>query len=375
MLNASCRFPSLQNTKYRPKLSKTSNKFLCTFSLVAVVCLVSLFFQLSVFKRSEQALKEIREQNRDLNEQALKEIRKIHTNFAISQMNVKVPFIVLFDEHVGSSAVMDVLNRHPEVMKVGFEPKPNNAYALFRMLSLPELPSASPTQSIAHERDKMEELWADRLHRVVVKDLNVSKHTQEYESKRSKSSNIISVGAKIRAFNGGMKELTREMVMDSNLHVISLERYNLIKWAVSRYRRRRLGLSQFTSKAKGVAIEVPPEELVKSLRALEEKYKIQLDFLERLQLPNTRVLRKNYEDFAASPVKFFNNITAFLGLDPFPEIQTSYKKSTPNLLCVALKNYQEIKSHFQTYENGRYLQYFDSAEEAECNSLRAGGSV
>lgn len=224
-------------------------------------------------------------------------------------------------------------------------------------------------------RDKLEELWADRLHRVVVKDLNVSEHTQAYESKRSESSNIISVGAKIRAFNGGMKELTREMVMDSNLHVISLERYNLIKWAVSRYRRHMLGLSQFTSKAKGVAIEVPPEELVKSLRELEQKYKIQLDFLERLQLPNTRVLRKNYEEFAVSSVKFFNNITAFLGLDLFPKIRTHFEKSTPNLLCVALTDYQETKSYFETYENGRYLQYFDSAEEAECTSLRAGGSV
>ena len=253
---------------------------------------------------------------------------------------MKQLLIVLFTGHVGSSWFMSLLGNHPDIEQIGFEPVDEmskhgiNASPVFdKLLNTGCLDGFPPKEQMLLGR----------------------KHQKSNKIDFNGEKKIYAIKARPRIEL--QKEFFFEFVEKARPKVILLRRNNKIKNAVSQYKRTALNISHLTdfqkNEQKRAPVEVDVKEIIERSRDFvrrEIAAKYLLSFYKSRYDIDT--LELFYEELIQGPDHrelTCNNCFDFVGV-PHHDVQSDYKKMTPDNLENAVKNFNELAEQIKSSE-------------------------
>lgn len=138
-----------------------------------------------------------------------------------------------------------------------------------------------------------------------------------------------------------------ELLQEKQALVISLDRRNRIKMAVSSYRGKLLhektGRWQlYAAEDRPPPVRIGLEEFQPLLERIERNGQRMESFLQELDLP---LLELYYEDLFLDQPATFAKIFAFLGVEEQP-VSSNIIKNTSDDLREAILNFDEVKAHY-----------------------------
>ncbi len=169
-------------------------------------------------------------------------------------------------------------------------------------------------------------------------------------------------GAAARGFKSKLKDVWdldgfRALLTEHSVRVITMDRRNKIKLAVSTINARRLKtISGRWNQRQGEEVELPPLELDEAelRRVLADGHRVdeQLGaFADSLDLPR---MHPAYEELLAAPEERMRDVQLFLGVPP-TSISGDVVKNTDDDLSRAVVNYDDLRSRFR---DGPYAEMF-----------------
>ena len=254
-------------------------------------------------------------------------------------------FLLVFYGNTGSSWLIQTIGSDPSVFVPGFEPLERWAWEAtdaerlewMRGVFTPPEDRSGPAYGI----------WLDEL----------AKNPQ-FSAPRNPE--FAMVGFKMHAHSIEDHPALLKLLLDSESHVILLERRNRIKHALSVYRHHEEGKSQF-DKA-GVR---PPSKLdldlfharvVESVALHGQSEAFWDDALEILG--PAAVTRVEYEDFidVAGKEATLERLAGFLDLPEYSHEGSAFQKATPDNLTAAVVNIDELIERYAGTEFEQFLR-------------------
>lgn len=263
--------------------------------------------------------------------------------------------LVLFTGHVGSSAFVSALSSHPEMEQIGFEP-------------IDEMQSRSVDAASVFSKllggDGIEAL-SGKERKIVSKKFQHTLPTDRLDLSKS------AFCMKSRALLDQARFFTEE-VPKMNPLVVNLRRKNILKNAVSAYKRNQLKISHLNSFDKNddklKPVQVEPKKILRSAENLLMRELIKSSFSNSLcKAAKLQEYNINYEEFLTSGMeKSVHEVWRLLDLNAAP-VEVKYKKMTLNSLQKAVENYDELEKSLRGTIFEGYLKSDDyevSIEEA-----------
>lgn len=304
-----------------------------------------------------------------------------------------VSFVVLFKEHTGSSHLTELANKHPSILIAGYEPLSDELWPTPHQLSnnkvtWTRLAFSPPLDGTEAEYEE----WIAKLKALMPLPEHerhswlVSKVTKH----RILSGQIKAVGFKVLPRHIGFVAGSYEnntalfqnfsmLIQELDSRLVVLSRSNTLKWSLSKYRRHAVGLSQFTNDSAVVrclaedkrllsATYVRSEELEKWLHRAEYHRRQLWRATRGLSIGVSRLDLK-YESLLHRREETMQRLFSFLEVEELdklpPATELQYTKSTPDDLCRALINFEELCIHFR---NTSYAKFFRTATAARKGS-------
>lgn len=263
--------------------------------------------------------------------------------------------LVLFTGHVGSSAFVSSLSSHPDMEQIGFEPIDE-----MRNASI----SAASTFSKFLGGEGIEAL-SKREQKII---------TKKFQQQSAADGLDLSKPAfclKSRARLDAARFFTQE-VPKMNPLVVNLRRKNILKNAVSSYKRHHLKISHLKNFEKNdekrKPVQVEPEKILSFAKKFLMRDLHTSSFSSNLcKAANLQEYKIYYEEFLVSGLEHsVHEVWRLLDLAA-ASVEVKYKKMTPNSLQEAVENYDELEKYLRGTIFEGYLKSDDyevSTEEA-----------
>jgi len=302
-----------------------------------------------------------------------------------------VPFVVVFESSSGSSWLLELLNAHPAVCAIGFEPidnismaSPSDHESRIRWLGRLWSPKVRDDQEWLHWKREIMEASVFGQRQIIFKSLEKCDRARSLAfGLKARLSRLLSSPASIRRLG--------QMIRDRHVRVVRLSRRNRIKQALAEYNRLRAGLGQFVVSSQGGS-----NEIGNSTRAVSSPatgVHVQLDAFRRVlhaversrrltarvisELGEVDLLNVEYESLLSETNSALVSISTFLRLPsdlvrsaPQARRGGSLRKATSDSLCEAILNYRQVCS---TYLRTEYAAFFEAAGpgqgECSCSTL------
>jgi hypothetical protein len=272
----------------------------------------------------------------------------------------KTKFIVVFQGRAGSTYLIDVLNRHPEITARG-----EILARAYHML---------------HPREKF--IGAKNLYAII--GWSLQGRLAESQLKRAKSlysdpalkSTVVGFKAKLRHIVDplGMKEF-----LESNgVKTIVMDRKNFVKKTVAhiygqrlykntkhKYGERAWNLFDETDRLGPQHIEVAEfDRMLRQVVALHRRLHV---YTSSLEVPK---LNLEYAELLGGRKEWFRSVFDFLGVEPC-QLNSRVLQNEPDDLRKALANFDELKSYYAGTEFEAMFDEMVSEEESGCPATRA----
>jgi hypothetical protein len=178
-------------------------------------------------------------------------------------------------------------------------------------------------------------------------------------------------GFKVRpAFAPSLNTTARAEVEKRGVRIISIVRENVVKTAVAEVRRLEKGLGQFKGSATvaQVAAEVDPAHLLAKTRVLQRKQN-DIHSMRSSFSSSVATMNVTYEQLVSAPTAVTATACAFIGVPVDSDLvaqRTAHPKTapaTPDDLCMALPNYDEICRYFVAHADEEVVQWLRSPSD------------
>lgn len=140
-----------------------------------------------------------------------------------------------------------------------------------------------------------------------------------------------------------------QILQELSVHIIHLQRRNLVKSTVSYFNSVRLrdktgDWNLYDSEHQPTALTLEVQKFDTWLKRIESRLNEEEEFVDRLRLPT---LTLYYEDFLMDSPGLFKRAFAFLGVGDLP-VQGKALKATSDNLRHAIANFDELRSHYSS---------------------------
>ena len=253
-------------------------------------------------------------------------------------------FLLVFYRNTGSSWLIQIIGSDPRVFVPGFEPLDKWAWKVADAERLEWMRGVfSPPED---RSGPAYDIWLDE-----------SATNPQFSAPRNPEFSM--AGFKMRADSIEDHPALLKLLLDSESRVIVLERRNRIKHALSVYRHREEGKSQFDNG--GV---LPPSKLdldlfhayVEESVALHSQSEVFWDHALEMLGPEA-VARVQYEDFINVGGKdaTMERLGGFLDLPGYTYNGSAFQKATPDNLASAVVNFDELVERYIGTEFEQFL--------------------
>lgn len=246
----------------------------------------------------------------------------------MSAPSEKVNFVILFQGRTGSSHLIDVLNKHPNIVAEG------------EMLVdfLPE-PSAGTTSLLQRVRAGTLRFW---------EGCPATRQIASTDALYTHRPGARAIGFKTKVRDVIDLEAMKRVLEAHSVRAIIMQRRNLVKKTASRLNAARLYETtqewNLHDEADRLGLfRVTPERFDLALRKVVYEHKTLQAFADYLDLPK---LTLEYADLLADREQWFASVFEFLGVEP-ADLDSDVMKNTDDDLRNVLTNYEELKAYYR----------------------------